>query len=84
MTIREAVQAVPHRENCAVHNEGWASHGEHGPEPCDCDRDERIAKGIEAAMNEVGHHGYHVGRGGGSLSETEAITVAAFMKAAAP
>lgn len=38
MTFGEAVKAVPHAPDC-YHEIGY----------CQCDRDERIAKGIEAA-----------------------------------
>lgn len=53
MTILEAVKAVPHNADCAQ-DRGW-------PGPCVCDRDARIAKGIEAALNMAysdGREGY--------------------------
>lgn len=49
MTILDAVRAVPHEPDC-----GAAVSLEEGAYPCDCDRDERIAKGIEAALTEAG------------------------------
>lgn len=51
MTIPEAVKAVPHREFCGAHSHSCDCDG--GPLRCDCDRDERIAKGIEAMLVEA-------------------------------
>jgi hypothetical protein len=44
-SVREAVKAVPHREHCA--DQEYLA--------CTCDRDERIAKGIEAVMEVSAH-----------------------------
>jgi hypothetical protein len=48
MTFLEAVKAVPHEDWCPT---GGADE-QCFPYACDCDRDERIAKGIEAAIGE--------------------------------
>ena len=37
-----AVKAVPHREDCITLELGWS---------CSCDREERIAKGLRAAVS---------------------------------
>ena len=44
----EAVKAVPHATTCVTRTE-FAE--------CSCDRDARIAKGIEAAVSKVGYIG---------------------------
>lgn len=80
MTILEAVKAVPHRDDCAHHQ--WlapeavlALAGKSPLAPlkyaCTCDRDERIAKGIEAAFDEVFDH---------DQPDGDARAVAAFVK----
>jgi hypothetical protein len=77
VTILEAVKAVPHRKDCAVFLEGWPSLGEADAGPCDCDRDERIAKGIEAAVNESWGHGNL----NSASARADAMVIAAFVKA---
>ena len=68
MTVYEALTAVPHRPRCDL------SHPNVTPsDSCTCDRDERIAKGIEAAIHES-HFGHE---------PAEVECVRAFVKAAA-
>ena len=58
-TFIEAVRAVEHAPTCQTITEGFCSgdfSGEFASPPCDCDRDERIAKGIAGALTEVGKH----------------------------
>jgi hypothetical protein len=53
VTILDAVKQVPHRPDCAERTEYHEPDAEiDRPKyfACDCDRDERIAKGLEAAI----------------------------------
>lgn len=63
----DAVKAVPHALDCAMlkHPLGW-SHPQFCDYvlPCDCDRDVRTAKGIEAAReSDKEHIGEYAGQG---------------------
>ena len=58
MTARtwpECVADVPHEDRCASHSQR-PGRFPHDPEPCDCDRDARIGRGIEAVREIDGRH----------------------------
>ena len=54
---------VPHEDRCASHSQR-PGRFPHDPEPCDCDRDARIARGIEAVReSDRGHVCKYLGGG---------------------
>jgi hypothetical protein len=81
MTILEAVKAVPHRDRCGVDyvGEGLSEYVVAGK--CDCDRDKRIAKGIEAAMQAVAS--WRAGVSSYDAEDETEYAVAEFVKASA-
>ena len=46
----DAVRAVPHRDDCWAEGSYCEADGTSGYLYCNCDRDERIARGIKAAI----------------------------------
>lgn len=96
-TILEAVKAVPHDMRCATKAFRSEPAGDGRPavniyETCDCDRDERIAKGIEAAMKVMHEQGEQNGLADShgqaydsieSLAGAAVFALEAFTKAAA-
>ena len=57
--VREALESIPHDNKCASHN-GYPMLAIPGeiPYKCDCDREERVAQRVAAAMREASKRSY--------------------------